>query len=218
MASAAHTNTLAQLHAHPISRNLEWVKLIPALESVGTLERENNGRYQFARNGRTLSLVQPHEKIVSEEVIVQLRHFLKESDPAAEPVEGLGDAVLAITHTWAIVCTSPGTPKEALQKLHPDDSMLATQKAANTGAQPHGSITSEETEFYNAVAEALRPATRIAVLGHGHGNGNASGRFMELLRAEYADIAALVVSESTVDLEALSEGELVKAGIKALGR
>ena len=71
-----------------------------------------------------------------------------------------------------------------------------------------GQRTPETDEFYERVAERLRNAPSIVVLGDGTGKSSAMRYLLEFLRARHAEIAARVAGSEDADLSSISLGEI----------
>jgi hypothetical protein len=71
-----------------------------------------------------------------------------------------------------------------------------------------GQRTPEADEFYERVAERLKSAPSILILGDGTGKSSAMRYFVEYLNERHKDIAARVVAAEDADLSAISLGEI----------
>ena len=79
------------------------------------------------------------------------------------------------------------------------------------GAQANHGHASENGEvgYFAEIAEEIRDASSILLLGHGTGKSNAAERFAHYLRDHEKKTALKVASVETLNLPALSEGEIV---------
>jgi hypothetical protein len=64
-------------------------------------------------------------------------------------------------------------------------------------------------EFYNAIANAIAPANEIVLVGHGKGKADAMLHFTQYLERSHADTAQKVAGAIDIDLEALTEKEIL---------
>jgi hypothetical protein len=79
------------------------------------------------------------------------------------------------------------------------------------GAQAHHGHASEngEMSFFAEIVEEIRDASSILLLGHGTGKANAAERFAHFLRDHEKQTAIKVASIETLNLPALTDGEIV---------
>lgn len=75
-------------------------------------------------------------------------------------------------------------------------------------AHYQGQRIPEAGEFYERVAEKLKTAPSILILGDATGKSSAMRHFVEYLKDRHKDIAARVVAARDADLSAISLGEI----------
>ncbi len=75
-------------------------------------------------------------------------------------------------------------------------------------ADYRGQRVPEADEFYERVAERLRTAPSILILGDATGKSGAMRYFVEYLKERHKDIAARIVAAEDADLSAISLGEI----------
>lgn len=74
-----HKEKIKKLFEHPISGNIDSLKLVHALEHYGAkvdMSKQNRALIHF--NGREHSLTLSHRNELSKDSIVKLRHFLED--------------------------------------------------------------------------------------------------------------------------------------------
>ena len=71
-----------------------------------------------------------------------------------------------------------------------------------------GERVPEADEFYERVAERLKTASSILILGDATGKSSAAQYFVEFLKERHQDIAAHIVATEDADLSAISLGEI----------
>jgi len=91
-----HRKTLEKLFEHPPSRNVEWHELESLLSAVGTVTRDDNGKFRIRVGPETEVFRSPQEKDVDIQTIVDIRRMLENAGygPNSLPlleVEELGD-------------------------------------------------------------------------------------------------------------------------------
>jgi Na+-transporting NADH:ubiquinone oxidoreductase subunit NqrF len=71
-----------------------------------------------------------------------------------------------------------------------------------------GERVPEEKSFYEEIAEELKPAAEIVLIGHGTGTSSAMDHLLEFLKKEHSEIAQRVKATETADLSALTAPEI----------
>ena len=74
-----HKEKIQKLYEHPLSGNIDTVKLVHALEHYGAkVDMTKKHRALIHLNGKEHSLALGHGNDLSKDSIVKLRHFLEE--------------------------------------------------------------------------------------------------------------------------------------------
>jgi hypothetical protein len=216
MSETKHQQILHQIYSHPISHNLEWRELIAALKSIGSVEEVSNGKYHFSRGGRTLTLDEPGAKEVSEQEILRLRHFLKETETPAESSADEHVAIIVVTHDHVSVYRAPNSANRSHLEFTTEDHHGFRRHLHHKGQQKDSPLQPEEDSYYNAVAAALAGATKIALISNAAGSSSSGSLFMREFTKRHHVLAKNILTEFTLDLEAMTEPELIAAGLKGL--
>lgn len=212
MSDTKHESILRQVFAHPIAHNLEWRELIAALKSIGTVEEVSNGKYHFSRSGRTLTFDEPGAKDVGEEEILRLRHFLTETADSAEKALDLTSAIIVVTHDDVSVYRSG----DAVKEFKTEDLHGYRRHLHHKGPEKDSPLQAEEEGYYNAVADSLVGIERIALISNAAGSSSSGGLFLREFKKRHHLIAEKIVSELTLDLEAMTVPQLIVSGVAAL--
>jgi hypothetical protein len=114
---------------------------------------------------------------------------------------------VAVTHDHAhvwLMNEDSATPISVIHRVEGDHVHVR-------GAQAHHGHAAEngETDYFADVAREIERASSILLLGHGTGKANAAGRFSQYLRDHHKTLAIKVMASETVNLPALSNGEIV---------
>ena len=80
---------------------------------------------------------------------------------------------------------------------------------STTGADAASHAT-ESLDYYKEIAAALVGSDEILLMGNGTGAGSAMTHLRDFLTARHADIARRVVGALTLDIEAMTEGQLLQ--------
>jgi len=106
---------------------------------------------------------------------------------------------------WATGVES-GTKPEAIHAPNEKERHQHVREAQHH----HGHDTDHQSAaFYESIAEAVRPASEIVLIGHGKGKANEMLHFTQYLERKHPDVAAKVVAAIDSDLEALSSDQIL---------
>jgi hypothetical protein len=217
MSEKKHLHTISELSAHPISRNIEWTHLIPALSSIGLLTSESNGNYDFTRNGHTIVFERSHGKVLDIAEVLKLRHFLRLSTQS----DG-GDAslhyvqIVAIDHHKAIIIHDPGTSDERIDKIHADltkGRILHKTKQSPTFSD--GNPT-DSAGYFDSIIKSMMKSRRIVILSHGTGSSSAGEKLFAIVEHNYPKVMDKIVAIKKCDLEAMTMPEIIELGTELL--
>lgn len=114
---------------------------------------------------------------------------------------------VAVTHDHAhvwLMNDDSTTPIAIVHRSEPENIHVR-------GAQAHHGHASEngEMNYFADLSSHVQSASSILLLGHGTGKANAAERFSHYLRDHQKAIAIKVLALETVNLPALSNGEIV---------
>ena len=117
-------------------------------------------------------------------------------------------AVVALTRDEAQIWKlgfEPGTHPETI--VPPEvDNERRVHKIQKSGGRDKGR---SDPEYFEDIAQSLKGLGRILFFGHGEAKGNEAFQLKEFLEKKHPDIAKIVVDSLSVDLENLSEGEIL---------
>jgi hypothetical protein len=74
--SASHQRTLGTLFQHPLTHNIEWREVVSLFESLGSAVEGGHETLHVTINKQTIVLHPPKHKGLSEDLVMQIRHFL----------------------------------------------------------------------------------------------------------------------------------------------
>ncbi len=73
-----HKEKIQKIFAHPTSGNIEFKKLIHALEHYGaTVEISKHNKAKIFLNEEELVISVPHDHVLPKDTVIELRHFLE---------------------------------------------------------------------------------------------------------------------------------------------
>jgi len=206
-------HTLAQIFQHPASHNLEWRDVIALIEHLGTVQEKENGHLTFTVNGVSEVFHRSRNKDVSEvQQVLDLRHFL---EIARVGMNGERDAVpqlrlLVVINQKETRVFRSEDKGSVSERLHPYDPHGMLHHLNHTLGGDMGSREPENTTYYEAVAKTLTDAAEILLMGNGTGGSSAMTHLKEYLGAHHPQIANKIIGTLTVDIESLTEGQLLQ--------
>ncbi|HEY8992417.1 MAG TPA: hypothetical protein VIM37_01045 [Candidatus Microsaccharimonas sp.] len=217
MSQKKHLHVLSELSAHPIARNIEWSDLIPALETIGFVHVESNGNYHFTRNDHTIALEQPRAKTVSMEDVLKIRRFLKTS-ATPKDVDPLlqRSVIVAIDHHKAIIIHNPQEQGQSIETIEADLSAGRKLHKIKHHAPFSDNNPTDDPLYFDLVIKAMMKSERIVILSHGTGSSNAAQKLMTIVTEEHPQIVHKIVAVAKVDLEAMSEAQIIARGTELL--
>ena len=83
-------------------------------------------------------------------------------------------------------------------------------------SRERGQRTSEDPSFYERIAQAIAPARRVVVVGHGKGHSDAAHHLIEHLKLQHPPIFQKLTPEVAADLSSLTPPQLLVIGRRAL--
>jgi hypothetical protein len=115
--------------------------------------------------------------------------------------------VVAITHDNArlwLLNEDTVRPNIVVERREPENVHVRSAQANHGHASEIG-----EVGYFAEIVNEIRDASSILLLGHGTGKANAAERFVHYLRNHEKLISMKVASIETLNLPALSDGEIV---------
>jgi hypothetical protein len=115
--------------------------------------------------------------------------------------------VVAVTHDNAriwVMNISSSIPMMLIERKEPEHIHVRSAQVHHGHASENGEIN-----YFTEIAHAIQDASSILLVGHGTGKANAAERFAYYLRDHEKKIAIKVASIETLNLPALSEGEIM---------
>jgi len=211
-------HVLERIFQHPASHNLEWHDVIALIDHYGTVEEKDNGRLVFTVRGASQVFHRSQGKDVSDvQQVLDLRHFLEsvgigkngQIATAALDAPVKLSLLVVINQSETLVFRSEG--KDSVpERLHPYDPHGVLHHLNHESGRDVGSREPENLTYYQAIAKTLVGADEILFMGNGTGASSAMTHMQDYLAKHHRDIADRIVGALTLDLEALTEGELLQ--------
>lgn len=216
-----HRRTAEAILSHPVSHNIGWRDVLSLLEATGEVIEEHNGKFKVSVGGETETLQRPSGKDVSEQMVVDLRRMLGAAGITAEGLRGRrevsvrpagaehsGHAILLISYHGADIYPTDAT-NGAPTRIVPQDTSGRLRTMHHKANNPEGWYGKIEKSWYAELAEALRPAAQILIIGNGKGHSNAVVHFMQYLARHDDDLMKRIVGSTESDAEDLTEAEIL---------
>jgi hypothetical protein len=176
---------------------------------------------EFRREGNEVEFViglqraffkRPHTHSVEVDEVSRLRRFLHEAGLGAIPQRPAhaGRIVVVIDHHLARIYEDLGgsRPKreDAMKPYDPHGFHRHLIHRKETHYE--GQRVPEETALYEQIAEDLKPANEIVLIGHGTGKSSALNFLLEYLKTHHSTIFPQVIAAEVADLSASTEPEI----------
>jgi hypothetical protein len=150
-----------------------------------------------------------HETIQGEHTVAQ--HTGPSEDRNTTSIQPLRNrlvvAAIDFHHTlvYPIVQGNDGRPEKVLDVDPEGHSREIAHKAGN----PDGTYENGNPEYWREITDALRPAAKILLLGHGKGKANASHQWVAYVEKHDHDVAANIVADVRADIDDLTPGDVL---------
>jgi hypothetical protein len=125
--------------------------------------------------------------------------------------------IAAIDFHHTLLYVTDATPGQQPAKLVAGDPRGYYRKVSHDAGNPRGIYEDDSTEYWQAISDAVASAGAILVLGHGQGRANASHHWVAYVEKHRADVAARIVAEVRVDIEALTGEQVLRLAQQHLG-
>ena len=208
-----YQHCLENIFQNPVPNTLKWHDIIALIEHIGAVKFKNNGQLTFTVNGtpRIFHQAKGKDELDSPQAR-DLRGFLESvgigQNTVVDSTEKLR-LVVAIHQHETLVFRSD--EKGAVpEHLHPYDPHGTLRQLKHTRGATAGSHAPENLAYYEAIAQTLTGAREILLMGSGTGASSAMTHLKEYLGTHHKDLAECVVGALTLDIEALTEGQLLK--------
>lgn len=213
-----HLHTLSQIFQHPTSHSLEWHDVIALMEHLGKVEEKDNGNVTFAIKDVSRVFHRPQGKEISEtEQVLDLRHFLRSAGVgkygvnASKVTEGEEKLRLLVVVSQQETLVFRSEDKDAVpEHIHPFDPHGLLHRLNHTRGGDFGSRLPENLAYYKDIAQTLTGADEILLMGNGTGASSAMGHLEDFLATNHPELAQKIVGTLKLDLEALTEGQLLQ--------
>ena len=216
--SNKHLHTLEHIFQHPTSHTLEWHDVNALIAHMGTVEEGANGQLTFTLKGDSQAFHRSEEKEVSEDSqVLELRRFLEgagigKDGPVATEAFGLDSKLrlLVVIDQEKTLLFSSEDKDAVPEQLHPYDPHGALHHLKHLKGADKVARMPENLTYYKEIARALVGAEEVLVMGNGTGASSAMTHLTDFLTTHHPEIAEQIVGTLTLDLEALTEGQLLQ--------
>ena len=147
-----------------------------------------------------------------------LRRKTTVAEHLADTDQFRGKAVIAaIDFHHTLLYATDATPGQRPAQLVAEDPRGYFRKLSHDAGNPGGIYEDDSTEYWQAISDAVAPSGVILLLGHGQGRANASHHWVAYVEKHRRDIAAKIVAEVRVDIEALTSEQVLRLAQQYLG-
>jgi len=208
--SKHHQQTYDAIFQHPMAHSLHRRDVTSMLGALADVTDEANGNLKATRNGQTLVLHASRDKnVAAMDELKLIRDFLTRSQtPVTDSPAGAEHFLVVMDHREARIFRTElhGTTPHRIVAVDPQGYGRHLRHVEDDAS---GQRMPENKSFYEAIVTALHPATEILLFGSGTGASSAMEHLLASLQAHHADIAKRVIGSVTLDIQHLSEDQLL---------
>jgi hypothetical protein len=225
--SASQRRTLEAVFRHPSAHNLEWSDLVALIGKIGEVDERANSEFSFHVSGHKYMMRKPHSKDLTGPEVIQVRHFLHEAGwsaaghaaVAAVAATDAPNLLVVVDHHEAKIYHIEANASDAsAREIKPYDPHHFLHHLAHKGeSREQGQRAPEDVTFYERIAQTLKGADKIVLIGHGTGKSNAAHLLSDYLRSHAHETAQHIAAELTADLSSTSPPQLLALAETALG-
>ena len=203
---------LTSLLAGKLPRNLAWNEVIELIRRLGEVPPRSGNEVEFVVGSQRAFFNRPHTHSLEVDEVSRLRRFLHEAGlgaAAAEPTPA-GRTVAVIDHHIARIYQGLGGsgPERRVTEKPYDPHGFHRHLIHRKESDYAGQHVPEEDSFYEQIAEALKSAREIILIGHGTGKSSALDFLLEYLKSHHSTILPQVIATKVMDLSALTEPQI----------
>jgi hypothetical protein len=195
-----------------LPRSLRWNDVVELIGHLGQVEARGDNEYVFAVGAARATFKKPSNHELGVEEVSRLRKFLHDAGPDVAEAESLQPRRMVVVidhHAAHIYKDNGGSEPVEEETVRPYDPYhfhhhLIHRKEAHY----RGERVPEENSYYEEVAQDLKQAVEIVILGHGKGTSSAAVTLNKYLESHHADLFRRVLATDDVDLSALTEPEI----------
>jgi hypothetical protein len=204
---------LESLMAGKLPRNLGWNHVVELMGKLGEVHQHEGNEVEFVVGAQHAFFIRPRTHSLHTDEVSRLRRFLHEAGVGATPEKSApaGRIVVVIDHHMARIYQDRGGSRpEREDAMKPyDPHGFHRHLIHRKEAHYEGQRVPEEDSFYEEVAEELRPAKEIVLIGHGTGKSSAMNFLLKYLKTHHhAAVFPQVIATEVADLSALTEPEI----------
>ena len=215
---------LDAIFRHPLSHNLSWREVVILFKSIGDADERRSGDYLFRIGDDSFLTKRPHDKNLSGQDVMDLRHFLTRAgwSPEGGPSAGSGpeahelDLIVVIDHAGARVYRIDGSVAEGRELASDHDRHLVHHLERARRDEDRDELYPDDEAFFEGVAAVLASAGKIVLISHGKGQSNEGGHLGAYLLKHHKGVHARIVREIVADIPHLTPPELLRLGRDAL--
>lgn len=200
-----------------LPRNLEWAEVTELIGRLGEVRPRSGNEVEFVIGSNSTFFVRPNSHSLETDEVARLRRFLRDAQagdgasaataPAAVPA---GRTVVVLDHHDARIYQNAGSSNPDREKTDRpyDPHGFRRHLIHRKEAHYEGQRTPEEDSYYEEIAQQLKPAKEIVLIGHGTGKSSALDFLLAYLKKHHPTIASQVISTEVKDIDALTDPEI----------
>lgn len=120
--------------------------------------------------------------------------------------------VVAIDYAESRIYVLDGDAHSRPERVLPSDPRGYHRHLHSKAGTLSGYYDPDDVEVWRSLAQQLRGAAAIVVLGHGSGKANASHQFIAFVEKHDRALAGVILGEFRVDVDDLTDAQIVRIG------
>jgi hypothetical protein len=212
-----HEMLLQSLLEGKLPRNLAWSEVTELIGRLGEVRPRSGNEVEFVVGSNSAFFVRPNTHSLEVDEVSRLRRFLRDAGvgdnaaaPAAATMVPAGRTVVVIDHHDARIYENAGSSNPEREKTDRpyDPHGFRRHLIHRKEAHYEGQRTPEEDSYYEEIAQQLKPAKEIILIGHGTGKSSAMDFLLEYLKSHHPTISKQVIATEVKDIAALTDPEI----------
>ncbi len=140
---------------------------------------------------------------------------VEEANPSgvSNPLDVSGHyVVVAVDYHEARIYPLDGAGVTRPEKIVPSDPKGRHHNLHTKAGSVRGWYNPDDIEMWRSLAERLRGAAAVLLLGHGNGKANASHQFVDYVEQHDRELAPALLGDVRVDVDDLTDAQIVRFG------
>ncbi len=206
----AHLRTYEKIFLHPTAHNLAWRDVLALFNHLGEVTTETNGNLKVTYNGHVYILPPPSTKeVATVEEMQKLRQILEPAQTLPSSAEESVPHLLVVINRHQVRLFRSELPDAQPQVILLHESGESLRHSHDGRDFFSGKGKPVPSDYFEAVAKALKTAEQILVFGAGTANSSEMDQLLAWLEGHHPALARRIVGTLVVDEHHLTGPQLL---------